>query len=184
METSYISELKNNNTYFFEEVYFKYNKALFNYFNKRIHSETICEDLIQDTFIRLWRYRARLDDKLSFEIQLFRIAKTTLIDVARRRSRSLEVYMSQDDLPETQNEDVHIYNNMEKREQLLYLFTSLPPVRRQILNLKIDGYSNKEIAQQLAITVKTVENNINLAYKELRKFSKFAPVLLLVLLSL
>jgi RNA polymerase sigma-70 factor (ECF subfamily) len=72
--------------------------------------------------------------------------------------------------------------SLDKKEKLQYLIAALPPVRKKIIDLKINGYSNKEIASQLTITVKTVENNINSAYKELRKLSNLTPLMLLLLL--
>lgn len=180
MNDSYVLQLKTGNEACFEEIYYQYNRLLFAYFYKRLQSTTICEDLIQETFIRLWKYRSRLDPALPLNIQLFRIARTALIDVARKKAKMPVSFVPDENLPEVVEEDA-IHVTRDKKERLQYLIASLPPVRKKILTLKINGYSNKEIASQLTITVKTVENNINTAYRELRRFSELAPCLLLVL---
>lgn len=182
MDNYYIVKLQSGNEGCFEEVYYKYNKPLFAYFQKRIKSTTICEDLVQETFIRLWKYRAHLNLSLDLTIQLFRIAKTSLIDVAERKAKIPISFVPHELLPEMAAEEDTLQLTQEKRERLQYLIASLPPVRKKILDLKIDGYSNKEIASQLAITVKTVESNIYMAYRELRKHAEVTPLLLLVLL--
>ena len=180
MENSYILRLQAGDEACFEEVYYQYNQFLYSYFYKRIRSTQVCEDLVQETFIRLWKYRLHLDTSLAFNIQLFRIAKTTLIDIAKRASKAPVSYFPYNELPDVAEEEGYQISP-DKKEKLQYLIAALPPVRKKILDLKIDGYSNKEIASQLTITVKTVENNINSAYKELRKLSNFTPLLLLVL---
>jgi len=180
MDNSYILRLQSGDEACFEEVYYKYNQFLYTYFYKRIRSTQVCEDLVQETFIRLWKYRSNLNDSLSFNIQLFRIAKTALIDIAKRKAKMPVSFVPHNELPEVAEEDT-FQISADKREKLQYLIASLPPVRKKILDLKINGYSNKEIASQLTITVKTVENNINSAYRELRKLSNLTPLLLLVL---
>jgi RNA polymerase sigma-70 factor (ECF subfamily) len=135
---------------------------------------------VQETFIRLWKYRANLNETLAFNIQLFRIAKTTLIDVAKRAPKAPVTYVPYNELPDVAEEDSYQFSP-DKKEKLQYLIAALPPVRKKIIALKINGYSNKEIASQLTITVKTVENNINSAYRELRKLSNLTPLMLLVL---
>ncbi|OQP48948.1 hypothetical protein A4H97_29115 [Niastella yeongjuensis] len=181
MDNSYILRLQAGEEGCFEEIYYQYNQFLYSYFYKRIRSTQVCEDLVQETFIRLWKYRSNLNASLSFDIQLFRIAKTTLIDIAKRASKAPVSYVSHDELPDVAAED-NFQISLDKKEKLQYLIAALPPVRKKILNLKINGYSNKEIAIQLTITVKTVENNINSAYRELRKLSNLTPLMLLVFL--
>ncbi len=181
MDNSYILRLHAGDEACFEEVYYQYNQFLYSYFFKRIRSEQVCEDLVQETFIRLWKYRLHLNASLSFNIQLFRIAKTTLVDVAKRTSKAPVSYVPYNELPEVEAED-SFEISLDKKEKLRYLIATLPPVRKKIIDLKINGYSNKEIASQLMITVKTVENNINSAYKELRKLSGLTPLMLLAFL--
>jgi RNA polymerase sigma-70 factor (ECF subfamily) len=161
-------------------MYYQYNQFLYSYFYKRIKSAQVCEDLVQETFIRLWKYRKHLNETLAFNIQLFRIAKTALVDIAKRTTKAPVTYVPCNELPDVAEEDNYPIAS-DKREKLQYLIASLPPVRKKILDLKINGYSNKEIASQLTITVKTVENNINSAYRELRKLSNLTPLMLIVL---
>lgn len=179
MDNSYLLRLQAGDEACFEEIYYAYNRFLYSYFYKRIKSTQVCEDLVQETFIRLWKYRAHLNGTLAFNIQLFRIAKTTLVDLAKRTTKAPVTYVPHNELPDVAAEDGYQLPP-DKQEKLQYLIAGLPPVRRKILDLKINGYSNKEIASQLTITVKTVENNINSAYRELRKLSNLTPLMLLV----
>lgn len=180
MDTSRVRLLKDGDSSCFEEVFYAVNKKLYNYFAKRIASGVMCEDLVQETFVRLWKYRHSLDESLELDIQIFRIAKTLVIDVLRKGEASIVVTLPIENLPEPalvpENELLQ-----EKREALQSLISTLPPVRRKILDLRLDGYSNKEIAARLTISVKTVENSINTAFHELRK-KPYIPFCILVLL--
>lgn len=181
MGASYVVRLGKDDKSCFDEIYYNYNKQLFAYFYRRTHSRTICEDLVQETFTRLWKYRTHLDEQLTFEIQLFRIARTAMIDVARRNARMQSVsFVYEEHADQIQEVDTQAINK-EKRTELLRLIETLPTTRKKILGLKLDGYSNREIAQLLTVTVKTVENNINTAYNELRKLANISPALLLFL---
>src|SRR5687767_12228867 len=105
MDNSYILSLKSGDEECFEAVYYKYNQFLYTYFYKRIRSKEVCEDLVQETFIRLWKYCSHLNESLSFNIQLFRIAKTALIDVAQRKAKAPVSYVPYNELSDIAAED-------------------------------------------------------------------------------
>jgi RNA polymerase sigma-70 factor (ECF subfamily) len=56
----------------------------------------------------------------------------------------------------------------------------LPPVRRKIIEQKLDGFSNPEIASNLSISQKTVENHLNKAFHQLKKYLEI-PLFLILL---
>jgi RNA polymerase sigma-70 factor (ECF subfamily) len=57
----------------------------------------------------------------------------------------------------------------------------LPPVRRKIIEQKLEGFSNPEIASNLSISQKTVENHLNKAFHQLKKHLQ-VPLFLILLL--
>ncbi|WP_315822591.1 RNA polymerase sigma factor [Paraflavitalea speifideaquila] len=85
MEIEITKKLLNGSEVSFETVYYTYRDKLYFYFLKRIKDQSVCKDLVQDTFIKLWRYRASLRTDLSLSLQIFRIAKTSLIDVLKNK---------------------------------------------------------------------------------------------------
>lgn len=177
-----VSEIKNGDEQYFESVYHALNKKLFGYFFKRVALQSLCEDLVQDTFVRLWKYRESLDETLSLEIQIFRIAKSLMIDHLRKHSSKKVITMPTEELPELL---VNLQATVpETRMELLsLLIESISPARKKIVQLRLQGYSNKEIAENLSVSVRTIENNLNLAYKDLREKS-IAPACLLTILVL
>ena len=56
----------------------------------------------------------------------------------------------------------------------------LPPVRRKIIEQRLEGFSNPEIASNLSISQKTVENHLNKAFHQLKKLLEI-PLFLVLL---
>ena len=67
----------------------RYHVALFDFLNRMTGDRTAAEDLVQDIFVRILKYRATYRDGGSFETWLFRIARNARADYFRTR-QSLE----------------------------------------------------------------------------------------------
>ncbi|HTN35664.1 MAG TPA: sigma-70 family RNA polymerase sigma factor [Arachidicoccus sp.] len=159
--------LKNDDAEAFREFYFLWDERLYFYFLKKVTEENCAHDLTQLTFIKMWKYRSSLTDQHTLEVQLFRKAKHVYIDWLRkeatvRKQKEAEIqYFSE---PATQDE---LHPETEKLQNAL---KQLPPMRRKVIELShLQGYGYKEIAQKLNISVKTVDNHIYQALKQLRK---------------
>jgi RNA polymerase sigma-70 factor (ECF subfamily) len=128
-------------------------------------------ELVQLTFIKLWQFRHTLSPDHPFELQLFNIANSTFIDFIRRQQthRAKIVDMPLDAAEALYGEAQETANSFEHADHLQSLIRSLSPVRKKIFILsRIHGHSYKEIAQQLSISVKTVEDHIGKALKHIR----------------
>ena len=164
-------------------VYRQFHEKLYFYFLQKTRSEDVSEELVQLTYIKLWQYRHNLNPQLPVSQQLFRIAKTTLIDVLRKKAANRLVSidtLAQLDLPDSATES-HDEDQVTLVQESLY---HLPPMQRKILAFRLEGLSNKEIAGQMAISKKTVENQVNRAIREIKKNAKITPMLLIILLEL
>lgn len=155
----------------FEKVFHEYYKKLYFFFLKKTKSADISEELVQETFIKLWSHRKRLNPSLSLSIQLFRIAKTTLIDLLRKKAKSRISSLSADEL--TALPATHIQPEPADSHsiiiQLRKSLSLLSPMRRKIIELRLNGLTNQEIASNLSISIKTVENQINKAFHDIRQ---------------
>jgi RNA polymerase sigma-70 factor (ECF subfamily) len=163
-------------------VYRQYHEKLYFYFLQKTRSEDVSEELVQLTFIKLWQYRQSLNTQLPISQQLFRIAKTTLIDVLRKKAANRLVSMDVvPPLDVVDEENIpHDERQLELVQESLY---HLPPMQQKIVTYRLEGMSNKEIAGHMAISKKTVENQVNRAIKEIKKQAKISSMLLVVLLE-
>jgi RNA polymerase sigma-70 factor (ECF subfamily) len=166
-----IDNIKSGSESSFTEVFNQFHNKLYFYFLKKTRSEVIARELTQLTFVKLWRFRHTLSGDLSFDIQLFNIAASTLIDYMRRQNALRKKIIA---LPEATEEMLDIADdeterNFENANYLQSVAKSLSPVRKKVFLLsRIQGHSYKEIADELSISVKTVEDHMVKALKHIR----------------
>lgn len=149
-------------------VYRQFHEKLYFYFLQKTRSEEVSEELVQLTYIKLWQYRQNLNTQLPISRQLFRIAKTTLIDILRKKASQRLV--SIDLMPHADLVEEESCAHTEHQVELVQ--ASLPhltPMQQKILAFRLEGLTNKEIAGQMAISKKTVENQVNRAIREIKK---------------
>lgn len=126
------------------------------------------EDLVQDCFIKLWDKRAEIAFNDSALGYLHRMVRNKCIDYLRSLKPTLEI--NSDSIQLTSSKQTS--DNLELEElqtKIDHAIDSLPERCRQIFVLsRFEEMSYKEIAAQLDISPKTVENQISKALKQLR----------------
>jgi len=123
------------------------------------------EDVVQDCIVKLWDKRHDLKEKDTMLPYFFRMVRNKSIDVIRRR-------IQKDDgadlnlISDQSSDDLELKDLSESIDALI---DSLPEKCRQVFVLsRYENMTYKEIASQLNIAPKTVENQISRALKVLR----------------
>lgn len=163
----------------FEKMYYQFHEKLYYYFLKRTGSADITQELVQLTFIKVWRYFGQLDENIPLSRQIFRIARTTLIDVLRQKAQQRMVPVDPE-MPSTEPDMSAALIHRDNMQMIHRAMESLPAERKKIFQYRINGLTNKEIAEQLSLSVKTVENQVNRAIKQIKE----VLVLLLIISQL
>jgi RNA polymerase sigma-70 factor (ECF subfamily) len=162
-----------------ESIFHQYYSPLCNYATKIISDSTIAEDIVQDLFVQLWE-NEKLESIENTERFLLRATKYKCIDYLRTKRINSEIPI--ENLPEiiyTENKEI----NEEDIEPLFYYYTSkLPPKTREIFLLsRKSGLTYKEIANDLNISVKTVENQMSRALRIMRDLLKDNELLIFIM---
>lgn len=166
-----ISELKGNNEAVFRDIFNEYQYPLYKFLYQKIDSEFYAKEVVQLTFIKLWKYRQHLDPDLDVSIQLFRIARTTLIDEIRKLQTRQRHYQAFQPSGNTVDDTMHLVSYKETKARLFRLINMLPPKRREVFKLsRIHCHTNNEIASMLSISPKTVENHLTHALRFIKPF--------------
>ena len=168
-----VNAIKKGDQLIFSQVYTEYHEKLYSFILKKTQSEYLAEEVVQITFIKLWNNRESLNENYSISTQLYRIGTTTLIDLIRKRNTSEAIIKK---LVEEKNVSPlsEVVDNLEVKDLSLSIekaLKSLPPTRRKVFRMsRFQEMSYSEIANELSISTKTVENHISLAIKQLRPF--------------
>lgn len=174
-----ISALKEGDSSVFSDLFHEYHRKVYFYVLAKTHSSYIAEEATQITFIKLWNYRQQLDESEPVSRLIFHIAKATFIDLLRKEAVK-DRFLQQEQPAETDGGNT--IDNIQSKELLLRIrqaVQDMPPMRRKVFELsRYEFKSYKEIADQLSLSVRTVENHISLALNHLRN------LLLLLLLLL
>lgn len=167
----------------FEELYTAYAAPLKSYFFRQCYSDAEAEDLVQETFTRLWRARHRYRPTGRFSTYLFQIAKNLWIN-RRERIRGNPARQSLDGLPagvaaEASDEQgpADKLEQTELVEILRAAIDTLPPRHRDVYIMgQIHGMRYQDIADQLGIPVGTVKSRMANAERKLReKLKRYIP---------
>lgn len=177
--SDYIQNIRQGNHTSFEIVFKLWHKKVYGYFLKKTASDSLAEELTQLAFIKLWRFKHTLTEDFPLDVQLFKIAKTTLLDYFKKLAndeRNLKIYSA-----ELTDKIAEQSLQFDINKQLEVVLNCLPPTRKQVFVLnRVHGYSYKEIAQQLSISPRTVEKHISLAIKQLNGYAYLPAFIFLI----
>lgn len=144
-----------------------FERQLLNFFLRKGVPRSDGDDLVQETLLRLWKYRNRYETTAKLSTFLFLIARQVFVDAARkisRRRRREEEYAVDAEavqLPaETAAEDVR------------WALSRLSPSMREVVELAVmEDLPYAEIAQRLSIPVGTVKSRMFNALKKLKEIA-------------
>jgi RNA polymerase sigma factor (sigma-70 family) len=176
-----LTALKKGSEAAFVNVYYEFHKKVFRFFLKRTNNHEIARELAQEAFIKLWKGRRNLSESYPIDTQLFTIAGSTLVDHFRRQAqvRKRMVPLQDKAGEELVSPGSGSLRSFEAVDYLKVVVRDLPPARKKIILLKMAaGYTNKEIAAELSISEKTVEDHVT---KALRHIRALHPLLFLLL---
>lgn len=163
--------IKISNQKEFQEVYHQFYNGLANYAYSILKDKDDAKDMVQEVFLDLWNKREKLTIKTSLEAYLVRAVKFKSIDFIRK-NKTKQQYAANANIPtEDYQEDKSGDSEMdERKKQLSYAIAQLPTKCRQAFLLsRTSGYTYQEIAEEMDVSVKTVENQISRAFKLLRQ---------------
>jgi RNA polymerase sigma-70 factor (ECF subfamily) len=166
-----VLKIKQGDHFYFEIAYKQFQKGVYFFILKKSKSEYLAEETVQETFVKLWKRRENLNENISLSSQIFQIAKTTFIDLLRKQSNLKKLKLSYSNSIKDIAENTILQNlELQQRDKVFKLAVDkMPVVRKKVFLMRsIKGLSYLEIACELSISSKTVENHISLAIKQIQ----------------
>lgn len=148
----------------------RHHRMLFNFFLRLTANRGLSEDLVQDVFFRMLKYRQTYQADTSFTAWMYQIARNAHIDQARKRR--LEI-VPDDDAPwaTLASTDADPQERMEQTQEIQLLrraLDQLPLEKREVLVLsRFQNLKYSEIAEVLGCEVGAVKLRVFRAVREL-----------------
>lgn len=151
----------------FDSIYFHFVGKVFNFLRNVSGSDSVAEDLTQEVFIKVWQKREGLDPDQNFEAWLFVCARNLVLNEFRRRGQDSEfLRSSKERVHEEDRSTVETIDYHFAEQYMAAIVNEMPPQRRKIFLLsRVYGLSSAEIAGQLGISPRSVENQLYQARK-------------------
>ncbi len=185
-EKTLIALLKSGDRVAFGAVFEKYAARLYRFSFHFFRNEADAEEIVQETFLKIWETRERIDVQQHFNTYLITIAKHQIYDVIKHKfvEQKHHQRIFENSLTSYSIEDDFVLQNL--MELLLSCIEQLPPQQREVMLLRNKGLNNQEIAEKLDLSVRTVETHVSHALKILRTYfmkNREIATLLLTLFS-
>lgn len=168
VESVLVHNLAKGNLLAFNTLYKEYSGRLYRFALGYLKSKDEAEELVQEVFTIIWEKRKDLKEELSFKSFLFTIA----FNIIRKHFRT-KAYFA-DYLKAEMGDNLDMQTSQKITYDSLYRFITdlvnqLPARRKEIfIKSRFEGLSIKEIADELKISHKTVENQLTDALKFIR----------------
>jgi RNA polymerase sigma-70 factor (ECF subfamily) len=155
----------------FEKLFKRYYQQLFLFALRYVPNDEVAEDLVQEMFFNLWNKRHDLFITTSLQSYLYRSVHNQALNYLNHekvktvyREKIVNGYKEK-----LQMEDIS-YAEIDLEQKVTDFIEQLPDRRRTIFKLsRFEGLKNREIAEKLGISIKTVEAQMTEALRFLSK---------------
>jgi RNA polymerase sigma-70 factor (ECF subfamily) len=166
-----IEKLKSGYPDSFSVIFSAYYKDLVFFAYSFTHELPSAEDIVQDTFVKLWEEREKLNVTVSLKAILLKTIQNKCIDWHRHRqilNNHSSYIINNTPLYEYYTDNYLLRSEME--EMIEIALTQIPEKVREAYELhRFEGLKYKEIADKLNVSIRTVEVRISKALELLRK---------------
>ena len=170
-EKELIIRLKKGDKESFSLLFEQYYPLFLSFTRRLLRNDAACEDVVQNVFLRLWVHKEHLDPDGSLKNYLLVSVRNEIYCYLRssfnsKREDDAERVCEIQDGKYDGHDEVFA---KETQERIVNIVAEMPAKRRQVFQMSRNrNMTNAQIAQDLGISVRTVEKHIQLALEEIR----------------
>jgi RNA polymerase sigma-70 factor (family 1) len=169
----------------FRQLYDRYKDEVYAFALGITRSVPLAEEIVQDSFLKLWQHRGELTEIIKFDSWFFTIARNLCYSALRKIAldRKLQTaHELQSEQPVATAEDILI--TRENRELVRAAINQLPEQQRRIYKLSREaGLTYDEIAAELNISRNTVKEHLRRAVSGIKAYLEMHLAIAIILLS-
>jgi len=161
----------------YSNLFDQYYTVLCFFADKYLHDMDSSRSLVQGLFVDLWDKRAQISIDSSLKSYLYFSIKNRSIDQLRKNKRMISLTEESYEVPQVSFDD--LVESAELSDNINACINRLPMKCKEVFLLsRFEGLKYSEIAKKLNISQKTVEMQVSIALKRLRKS---LPIFLLII---
>lgn len=147
----------------------RYHGKLYGFLVRLTNSKDTSEDLVQEVFFRILRYRTTFRGDAPFTAWMYQLGRNVIADHFRKQKEGAPLSEAEAK-SDPDSSPAHILEQIEQNDLLHLALSRLPLDRREVLVLsRFQGMKYEEIGQVLQCPVGTVKAKVHFALKELRE---------------
>lgn len=173
-ENEIIDLLEKGNIYAYELVFRRYYISLCGFATRFVQQPEVAEEIVQNVFLKLWEKRNHIRIETSLKSYLFRAVFNGCNNhLTHIKVRNKYISLTQDAISKNEFHADPVIDSLvfkELDENITKAIENLPTECKKIFKMsRFEGLKYAEIANQLGISVKTVETQISRALSRLRE---------------
>ena len=168
-ESDILQKVKQGNAAVFEFLFREYYQSLCHFALKYVKDSHESEELVQETFVKIWNRREQISIEYSLKAYLYQSVRNACLNYlkhqqVKKQYEQTQLYVQQE------LRSVDIIETMELEKKISDSLEKLPSERKKVFLMnRNQGLKYREIAEKLGISIKTVENQMGKALKFLRE---------------
>jgi RNA polymerase sigma-70 factor (ECF subfamily) len=176
-----IAQFQKGNVQAFDVLVRRYKDQLLNYVFRFVGNRVDAEDIVQETFLRVYKNKHYYKEIAKFSTWVYTIAgnlaKTELRRRKRRKIFSVSNFVNDErdfDIPDTAHNPEKEVDSSMKDDVIQRTIEKLPPKFKEVILLRdVQGFAYEEISQILNIPLGTVKSRVNRGRLKLQEDLKF-----------
>jgi RNA polymerase sigma-70 factor (ECF subfamily) len=156
----------------FQETFYKYYEPLCKYAFTIVKEPHSCEDIVQETFLRVWEKKQNLIGSEELTWYLYTAVRNNCLSFQEKKHKTVLGDINEPGIVETPGERPQPTTKETDFDTLLKdALDNLPPKCREVFVLsRVSNLTYKQISDSMGISIKTVENQMGKALKILRAY--------------
>jgi RNA polymerase sigma-70 factor (family 1) len=161
----------------FTTIFYHYTQRIYTYILYKVKSPETAEEIVQELFIKVWQSREQFVNVQRYESFLFSMASNKVVDFFRQMAHQekvkKDVWRMMQEISNVTIEELDLRHSQALIHEAV---SQLSPQRRKIFQMnKEQGMSRQEIADQLGLSVNTVNNHLNEAVRLVKEYLDHTP---------
>jgi RNA polymerase sigma-70 factor (ECF subfamily) len=165
-----VSLIREGNKKAFNVIYERYHKQLYFIALSYFKDPGMREDVVQETFIKLWTFRDNLKEELSLKSFLITCLRNRSLNVIRN-NKTKRKHLQLLQCVDSKRNDVEDKVLLGEYQQILEKgVCQLSPAKQHIFRLRMQGMNNIEISEDLSLSINTIKFQYSQGSKFMRRY--------------